>query len=296
MELNQLEYFLTVARLQHVTRAAEQLSITQPALSHSLAKLEEELGVQLFERSGRNIRLNRYGELFARRVEGAVQEIEKGRREIAELTNPDTGVITLAFLNVLGTRLIPSLIKQFKQLHPNVRFELQQGTGAYLQSQLESGACDLVITSSCSGESGSLWQPFLEFRLDLVVPKQHSWSGRKKAELAELANEPYIGLRNECGLKSSIDRLFTEAGVTPNVQYVAEDLPTVAGFVSAGLGVSLLPRTEGLTLDGLSWLKVDFENNLFEVGVEWKEKRYLSPAARMFRDFVAEKTRLTAVI
>jgi len=296
MELNQLEYFLTVARLQHVTRAAEELSVTQPALSHSLAKLEEELGVQLFERSGRNVRLNRYGELFARRVEGAVLEIEKGKREIAELTAPESGLVTLAFLNVLGLRLIPALVKRFRQLHPNIRFELQQGTGAYLRSQLETGACDLVITSSCSGDKGSMWRPFLTFRLDLVVPKGHPWSALKKIDLRELADEPFIGLKSDCGLKSSVDKLFADAGVTPNIQYVAEDLPTVAGFVSAGLGVSLLPRAEGLALDGLSWLAVDFDHNEFEVGIEWKEKRYLSPAARMFRDFVAENVKLAAVI
>ncbi|MBB6691548.1 LysR family transcriptional regulator [Cohnella xylanilytica] len=287
MELNQLEYFLTVARLQHVTRAAEALSITQPALSHSIAKLEEELGVQLFERSGRNVQLNRYGELFARRVERVVQEIDKGKQEIEELTNPESGVVSLAFLNVLGTRLIPSLVKEFKRERPNVRFELQQGTGTFIRSQLETGACDLIITSACSGDVSGAWTPFHTYRLDVVVPKGHAWSGRKEVELRELAEEPYIGLKNQCGLKTSIEEMLEKADVAPHALYEAEDLPTVAGFVSAGLGVSLLPRAEGLALEGVCWVPLRDPGNEFEVGIEWKEKRYLSPAAKAFREFVA---------
>ncbi|MEH6985940.1 LysR family transcriptional regulator, partial [Priestia megaterium] len=88
MELNQLEYFRTLAQIQHFTQAAKELHITQPALSLSIAKLEDELGVSLFERQGRKVCLNRYGEIFLKRIETALIEIEKGKQELLEELNP----------------------------------------------------------------------------------------------------------------------------------------------------------------------------------------------------------------
>jgi DNA-binding transcriptional LysR family regulator len=225
----------------------------------------------------------------------AIQEIKRGRQEIEELTNPRSGVVVLAFLNILGARLIPRLVKEFRERHPDIRFELRQGTEDFVNRQLETGACDLTITAHCSGESGSAWRPFMHFRLDLIVPNRHKWSGRDSIDLKELADEPYIGLSKECALKRSIDEMFGKAGVRPHTQVEAEDLATVAGFVSAGLGVALLPRSEGLVLDGTSWVRVNFPDNEYPVGIEWKEKRYMSPAVRLFRDFVAG-TSLSAAI
>ncbi|QJD86378.1 LysR family transcriptional regulator [Cohnella herbarum] len=289
MELTQMEYFLAVAKLQHVTRAAEALSMTQPALSHSIAKLEEELGMPLFERSGRNIRLNACGELFASRVERALQEIRKGKDELEAWANPDTGVVAISFLNILGTRLIPLFIRTFRVQHPGVRFELQQGTDTFVRSQLEAGVSDLCISLPRWEDPGLRWHPVCSYRLDLAVPVNHRWNGRERIGLEEIGNEPYIGLKKECGLKNVVEALFLRAGVQPNVIYEAEDLPTVSGFVSAGLGVSLLPRAYSMELSGNAWVSVDSVEGPLPVELGWKEKRHLSPAVRLFRDFLIQK-------
>ncbi|GAA3407340.1 LysR family transcriptional regulator [Paenibacillus hodogayensis] len=289
MELNQMEYFLTVAKLQHVTRAAESLSITQPALSHSIAKLEEELGMPLFERSGRNVRLNACGELFAARVERVLQEIKKGKQELEAFANPDTGVVSIAFLNIFGTRLVPWFISKFRERYPDVRFELQQGTDSFVRSRLETGASDLCISLPRWDEPGFAWHPVCSYRLDMAVPSGHRWQDRGSIGLAELASEPYIGLKNQCGLKSVLDRLFAAAGVKPNVLYEAEDLPTVSGFVSAGLGISVLPRSYSVELNGIAWVPLDIRAAELPVEMGWKEKRHLSPATVRFRDFLIDR-------
>src|ERR1700742_1991419 len=97
----QLECFRVAGRLQHVTRAAEQLGTSQPALSRSLARLQSELGVQLFQRAGRSTRLTRSGELFLSRVERALGEIDNGRRELGDLKAADRGTVALGFLRTL---------------------------------------------------------------------------------------------------------------------------------------------------------------------------------------------------
>nr|WP_309485169.1 LysR family transcriptional regulator [Thermoactinomyces daqus] len=147
MEWQQLEYFRVVARLEHFTRAAEQLAISQPALSRSIAALEEEIGVPFFKREGRSVRLNRYGHLFLQHVERALAEIEKGKKKIDDLLNPERGLVSLAFLHTLGAQLIPSLLREFREANPFVRFQLYQNSAQHILTQLEAGEIDLCFTS-----------------------------------------------------------------------------------------------------------------------------------------------------
>ncbi|QMV43789.1 LysR family transcriptional regulator [Cohnella cholangitidis] len=288
MELNQMEYFLTVARTQHVTKAAEVLNITQPALSHSLAKLEEELGVQLFERSGRNVQLNRYGKLFAGRVEEALRQVGLGKQEISELANPESGVVSLAFLNILGSEVVPKLISAFHRRYPAIRFELEQGNYQTVRGLLDSGQSDLAIVSPCSNIMGVNRALLFETDLFAVVPEGHRLGERNSVWMKELEDEPFIDHNPNCGFRAVLERSYRQTGFTPKVKYQAEDLQTVAGFVSAGLGVALLPPSKGLRLPNMSWIPVKDPVCRCEVGLEWKDKRYLSPAVRLFREFVIE--------
>src|SRR5438309_3725141 len=107
MDLLQLKYFQTVARLEHMTQAARQLEIAQPSLSQTIARLEEELGVPLFDRQGRQIRLNQFGRTFLRRVERIFAELEDGRRELADLAGLEQGRVSLS---MFSTPLLPDLL------------------------------------------------------------------------------------------------------------------------------------------------------------------------------------------
>ena len=120
MEWQRLEYFQTLARVQHMTRAAEQLSISQPALSRSIASLEGEIGVPLFDRQGRTIILNRYGTMFLERVNRIMNEMSDGLNDIQQLINPEQGEITLGFLHTLGTSTVPNIIRAFHDQYPQI--------------------------------------------------------------------------------------------------------------------------------------------------------------------------------
>src|SRR5262245_13028396 len=152
-----LECFRVAGRLQHVTRAAEQLGTSQPALSRSLARLQAELGVQLFRRAGRSIRLTKPGELFLLRVERALDEIENGRRELADFKAVDRGTIALGFLRTLGARYIPELVRRFSSVHPSVRFAFVQNNSATIEAQLDRGELDLVFVAVPPGRADFGW-------------------------------------------------------------------------------------------------------------------------------------------
>jgi DNA-binding transcriptional LysR family regulator len=286
VELTQLEYFLTVARLQHMTQASKALNLTQPALSHAIAKLESELGVPLFDRSGRNLELNRYGQMFALWVERAMQDLINGTRELQEWTNPDTGVIAMSYLNILGVDLVPALIRDYQRAHPQVRFELTQGNLGDIDEHLDKGLSDLMITSRESFMELHEWIVIQMLPLYIVVSAQHRFANRLSLSLKELSGEPFVGLKNNCGLKATILDRFQNTGFTLASTYDAEDLITVAGFIKAGLGVSVLPKTMGLELDGLVWIPIQEEGWQWELGLKWRKDRYVSPVAKRFIDYV----------
>lgn len=147
MDWHQINYFQTVAQVQHITRAADLLSISQPALSRSILKLEDELGVQLFDRKGRNIYLNRYGRMFLNRVEQSIKQIEIGKQEIWDEIHPDNGTISLSFLPSLGINVVPNIISTFQKTYPNVKFQLTQISNQQIIEQLKSRNVDLALTS-----------------------------------------------------------------------------------------------------------------------------------------------------
>ena len=123
MNWQQLEYFKTIAETENFTEAANILSVTQPALSKAISKLEEELKVPLFERNGRNIRLTRFGSMFLKHADAAIKEINDGIQELNDVINPTSGTVSISSLYTIGTHFIPAIISDFLKESPNVKFE-----------------------------------------------------------------------------------------------------------------------------------------------------------------------------
>ena len=138
MNLNHLSYFRVLAKLEHYTQAAEELSITQPSLSHAMSALERDLGTYLFEKQGRNIKLTKLGKIYFEYVEKALSELERGEKRIKELTNVSTGTIELGYIYTLGPNFVPKLIKKFTSIEKNkdIKFLFGQGTTKYLINDL----------------------------------------------------------------------------------------------------------------------------------------------------------------
>jgi DNA-binding transcriptional LysR family regulator len=287
MEWQQLHYFRTLAELQHVTRAAEALSLSQPALSRSISRLEEELGVPLFSRQGRSIALNRYGELFLQRVNRILQEFENGKQELRDLIHPDHGEIALGFLHTLGTSLIPDLIGAFRTHSPNTRFQLMQSHSYSLLEHLLAGELDLCILAEATQTSQPIqWRALWSEEIFAIVPLGHRLADAPSILLEEIADEPFIFLKPGYALRRTTDALFQQIGITPHITFEGEEAATVAGLVAAGLGVSLLPDLRGVDKSKIVQIPIRKPVGKRVIGMAWVESRYLSPAAIKFREFV----------
>lgn len=289
MELLQLKYFQTVARLEHMTRAAEELGIAQPALSQTIARLEAELGVPLFERVGRGIRLSQFGKAYAQRVERIFQELALGQREIAALADGTQGEVELAVS--VATQLLPDLLSGFRHEHPAIRFRLSQHDVTTMAQQLSKGSYDLCITSPPLQQAGVTSIPLLTEDIRLAVPTWHPLAQRSSIRLQEVAQEAFICLKLEHSLRRLTDSFCQQAGFRPQIVFESDEPSTIRGLIRAGLGIAFIPS--------LSWHGAVEPAAVVEVpiaeprcqrtiGVSWLAERPLSRAAQQFREFAVQ--------
>jgi len=286
MEWDQINYFQTVAKVQHITSAAKQLSISQPALSRSIAKLEDELGVQLFDRKGRNVYLNRYGKMFLYRVEQSIKQIEIGKQEIWDEIHPNSGTISLSFLPSLGISVVPELIGSYHKKHPDVKFQLHQDSNRQIVDQLKARKVDLALITLAEDDPDLIFHPFLTEELFLIVSLDHWLASYDEIELSMIENEPFISFKNVNELHTIINQLCGKAGFWPNIVFEGEDIGTVSGLVGAKLGVSLVPQSQVLDKSKIKLIHVKNPQCFREIGIAWLKDSYSSPVAEQFIQFV----------
>src|SRR5579864_7590511 len=175
MDLLQLRYFQAVARHQHVSRAAAELHVAQPALSRSIARLEAELGVPLFDRRGRRVQLNRFGAMFLARAGRALGELDQGQHELRDAAGLAQGMVTIAAETL---RTVSGLVAGFLAGHPDVSFRLSQSPAPVMSAQLQAGEVDLCLASQplpgpALRSAGLLSIELLREEVLLAVPPSH---------------------------------------------------------------------------------------------------------------------------
>ena len=284
MDLQQLQYFQAVARTEHVTQAAEELGITQPALSRALARLERDLGVSLFDHRGRSVRLNRHGNAYLRHVERALAALEEGRRELADLSDRESGVIAFGFAHALGTRIVPDLIASFRAEHPRARFQLVQNASHIILNELEAGGVDLALVSPVPATSERIESLELATEeLFLVVPHDHRFAKRRSVRLAELRDDTFVCLRTGFGLRTLTDEFCLRAGFVPKIAFEGEEIATLRAIVAAGLGVAIIPATAET---GPPEIRISDPVCRRSIGLLWEPARYQPELTQQFRHHV----------
>ncbi|TQR13321.1 LysR family transcriptional regulator [Psychrobacillus soli] len=288
MEWQRLEYFQTLAKVQHMTRAAELLSISQPALSRSIASLEEEIGVPLFDRQGRSIILNRYGMMFLERVNRIMNEMNDGLNDIQQLIAPEHGEISLGFLHTLGISTVPNIIRAFHDQYPHITFQFKQNHTHTLLQELKSGELDLCLVASIAYEKPIIWTELWRDELFVIVPINHPLAHRQSISLTEIGQESFISMKKGYALRKTTDSIFSESNLLPNIAFEGDEVATVAGFVSAGLGFSILPDGEEINPNKIAKLRMEDRTCERIIGIARVENRYLSPAAVNFQQFILD--------
>lgn len=281
-----LHRFVAVARAGHLTRAAEEIGVPQPTLSRAIARLEDELGVALFHRVGRGLRLTPAGRTLLPRAEAALAELAAAAAELAGDADPTTGRVAFGFLGTLGTEVVPRILSGFRAAHPRVRIELVQNPHAQLLDRVRDGTVDLALTSPMPDEPGLAATALAEEELRLVVPAGHGLAGRSNIDLAEAADEPFLLFARGYGLHGTVEAWCEQAGFRPRRAFEGGDTATLRGLAGAGLGVALLPV--GPDAPGMVQVPVRSPRTVRTLGVVHPAGDRPVPPVRDLRAFVAE--------
>ena len=287
-----LRWFQQVADGVTVTEVGELYWVTQSGVSRGLARLEAEVGTPLLRKSGRTLRMTPAGAAFKRHVDALLNDLDDGLAAVNQLIDPDTGTVSVAFQLSLGTWLVPALVSSFRAEHPQVSFALQQTRDELVSAVLAGGRVDLEITTLRQTDPSVRWQRLLTEPLCLTVPGNHRLAVQPRLDLADVHDEPFVTLRPTSLLRRLGATLCERAGFQPRIAFEGDDLPTVRGFVAAGLGVAIMPAPhpgETETQAGpLSYLPIDDPTAVREIGLAWSAERRLLPAAELFRQHVVE--------
>lgn len=278
-----LRTFLEVARLQHLGRAAEVLQSDQSTVSRKVARLEEEIGVPLFERIGRSIRLTQAGERLVPRAERLLHDLREAIADAEGTVSAETGEVHVGFLHTVGARWLPERLARFLEIHPGVRFNLREGTSAEVTRGVLAGDFDIGILGPPPQDTPDLEVvPLFRERVAVVVPADHRLARKASCTLQDLASESLILPRSRSGLRSVIDDAFAREGITVNVAYEGDDFTIVEGLVEAGLGITLLPMPLPVPSDAVA--VVALREPLIERTMVLcrDRRRTLPPAAAVF--------------
>nr|WP_055589489.1 LysR family transcriptional regulator [Peterkaempfera griseoplana] len=283
-----LAQFAAVARLEHVTRAAQLLATPQPTLSRAVARLEEDLGVALLARQGRTVRLTRAGRVLLESAERALAELERGAEAARAEADPEAGLVAFGFLHTMGSDAVPALLRGFRAGHPRVRFQLVQEYVGAMLGRLRAGELDLCLVSPLPDAPDLVARPLDEQRLHVAVPADHRLAARRRIRLAEVADEPFVAVERGYGLRVLLDSFCAEAGFTPRVAFEGEEVETLRGLVAAGLGVALLPPAL-VPRPGVVELDVTAPRTRRAIGLAWVAGRPVTRPVAAFRDFVLSR-------
>ena len=240
MTLNELKYVVAVARERNFRRAAERCFVSQPALSLAIQKLEDELGVQLFERKKSEIGLTAVGALVVEQATRVLDEAARVKEIARQGKDQLMGSLRFGVIYTVGPYLLPQLIAQLQTFAPQMPLEVEENTTANLEVQLRNGGVDVAVIALPFDLPGVETVPLYDESFVVVVPAAHRWAKRKLLKANELAEEKVLLLNSGHCFSNQV------MGACPELSRKGEvlqgnSLETIRNMVASGLGVSVLP-------------------------------------------------------
>jgi len=286
MRMLQLHYFKVLAEEQHLTRAAESLFISPPALSTCITRLEKELDFKLFDRAGRNIYLNSNGKIFYKHVKNIFASMDDALCEINKVNSLDKHSINLG---VSALTLWSDPITSYYNLHPGVSINHTSLKLDEIQNSEIINRFDLIITA-LNDINTNEWEYAIVVPKDipvLVVYPNHPFAKLKEISLIEAKDEPFIALTKGYSSRKYFDETCELAGFTPRI-IVEGDYPLRTQMVEAGYGItfSTVIGSKAPILKGLKYVEIKSPQNIRVQAIFWRKGRKLSPEAKSFQNFM----------
>lgn len=273
-----------------MTEAALSLHVAQSAVSRQIFNLESELGVDLFIRDGRNVRLTPIGKIFLNHMEQAMKVIENAKREVEEYRDPEKGVVRIGFPSSLAHYTLPTVISAFREKYPEVKFHLKQGSYRDLTDNVVKGDIDMALLGPLPKHDKVKGTILFTEKIVALLPMNHPLAGKRELSLSQLQNDSFILFPNGYVLRDLIVNACQQIGFKPQVSFEGEDIDSIKGLVSAGLGITLIPEITVVDCLPRSTVMIPIVEPRVtrSVGVIIPKERQLLPTERLFYEFLKE--------
>lgn len=288
MTLNQMSYFYQAAILQHFNQAAEKMNISEPSLSRSISALEDELGITLFEKRGRNVILTKAGDIFLEHVTQILDDVQRMENKMHQLAT-DGGHIDIAYVSPLARKFIPELVRSFlsTDTNKNITFNFYQDITSVNIEGLKKGDYDLIFGSYVSDEPGIEFVPIIKQDIVAILPPEHPLCLKDKVEAADFASYQVLGYTKDSGLGKYTRNFFKNHHVSPDFICESPDENGIASLVAQGFGIALVADVDAIHREDICIRPlVSTESFSHTVYMSYLRNRYQLPAIQRFIAFV----------
>lgn len=292
MNWQHLNYFLTVAKTENFSKAARELFISTSALSKAIKNLENEIGLPLFEKSGRNSILNQDGKIFKEYVYEATQKIEAGLQFVHERNGLFRGHIRLSGNYTMNGGFLPSVLTGFRTSYPDITYFLKYNLSYQTLSNVLAGITDLGFCGNYSPDESNYKKldRYLLYKENIVViaPKDHWLAKQKYIDFRMLAKESFITFLNvnAGGMNEAFWNLSKESGFIPKITFEVPDDYSIVSLVSEGHGIAIVPDSKYLKLKKVA--VIEFKDHIPQRKqyMVWRKDAFLSLATKALRDYI----------
>ncbi len=284
MDLRQLKYFAEVGKQRSFTKAANTLFLSQPSLSKMVKSLEEELEVQLIDRSGRNIELTDAGHAVYSHAQEILHSMEDLSSSLYDVMHLKKGSVSIGLPPVIGILYFPKIIGDFQKSYPEIAIKLVEYGAKKMEDEVLHGNLELGISVLPVDEDLFDVVPFMKDVMTLIVSSQHSLAEKEQVELKELSNEDFIFFTEEFALYDYMLAKCRQAGFEPQIAYKSSQWDFITGLVGENLGVSFLPQSIYEKVNDQKVKKVEIKGNEipWHLGIVMKKHKYKTFAIKEF--------------
>lgn len=290
MEYTQLKYFQTVARLGNISKASKELYVTQPNLSKSIARLEQELGMPLFEHRKGKIVLNDYGRIFLSSVSASFLELDKGVRTIQHLHEANQNFL------LIGSSIndfLPDMLKDFSTLHPEIGIRQIECSLKDIAQHLYNGSIEIAITSKKIKDDNLEFELLGKKEYVILIGKEHALNSRKSVSIKELSEEKFICDRSRMDAQM-LTTICNERGFEPTIAFDVENTNFIYSLLSSNAGICFMPVAQIAKLErdypDSQIRVVKIEDNLppAQLGITYRKDYIFSNAAKVLTAYLRE--------
>ncbi len=312
MNFQNLEYFLTAASEGNITRAAEQLHVSQQALSNQISRLEQELGCKLFERK-QNLELTYAGQQFKASAERILDIQRQTATELEDISNNRRGELRIGISHTRGQAILPLILPKFSRLYPEVDLHVNEGSTHILEEHLQKGRIDVLIGFAPFMVDCAEYRPLMTEHLFLIIPRnllsEHFGDRaqsilekyREKPDIRLFKDLPFVLLRVGDRIRTIVDREFYRNGLSPKIRIETQNIQTAFALASEGMGITVCPQlylespfvisgyADSETRHDIEILNLSSSEMIDSIAIAYNRERYLSKIASDFIDMTLKE-------